>query len=354
MKRTMKKLIAVLMAALMLASLCSLSAFAKSSDAAAGTGKVKTYKVVTSFGDSVAAGVSTSTYEAAHKTKEAKTNYFVRVPGTYVDRVATAVRAKKVYPMAQPGMRSEELRMLLTDDYNGDGHETYVTTALNGFTTPGGKYKGKDPVKDYKKLRALYQKSVREADLITLGIGFNDVWFSILAAAVELNETGKVSKTPELTLFKNAEKLGSMGKALEQAENALNTVMKITPYIPIITEAGIEAKARYFVNYRAIVERIYSLNPDVTLVAIGYHDALVPGKQFDVTNILNYLVVLQPSFEAMNAYTMVRPTLYGTYYYVDMHGTETVMNSTKTWDPHPTDAGHRFMAKRILEVLPKA
>lgn len=354
MKRTMKKLIAVLLAALMLASIGSLPAFAKTRSAAAGTGKVKTYNVVTSFGDSVAAGVSTSTYEAAHKTKEAKTNYFVRVPGTYIDRVATAVKAKKVYPMAQPGMRSEELRMLLTDTYNGDGHEAYVTNALNGFTTPGGKYKGKDPVKDYQKLRTLYQKSVKEADLITLGIGFNDVWFSILAAAVELTESGKVSKMPELSLFKKAEQLGSMGKALKQAEAALNTVLQIAPYIPVITEAGIEAKARYFVNYRAIVERIYSLNPDVTLVAIGYHDALLPGDQFDASNFLDYLAILQPSFEAMNAYTMVRPTLYGTYYYVDMHGTETVMNSSKTWDPHPTDAGHKYMAKRILEVLPKA
>ena len=82
MKRTMKKLIAVLLAALMLASLGSVSAFAKTKSAAAGRGKVKTYNVVTSFGDSVAAGVSTSTYKAAHETKEAKTNYFIRVPGT--------------------------------------------------------------------------------------------------------------------------------------------------------------------------------------------------------------------------------------------------------------------------------
>ncbi|MBQ1370011.1 MAG: hypothetical protein IIY38_02665 [Clostridia bacterium] len=353
MKRTMKKLIAVLLAALMLASLGSVSAFAKTKSAAAGRGKVKTYNVVTSFGDSVAAGVSTSTYKAAHETKEAKTNYFIRVPGTYVDRVAKKVKAKKVYPLAQPGMRSEELRMLLCDDYKGDGHEAYVTNALNGYTSPGGKYKGKDPVGDYKKLRSLYQTAVKEADLITVGIGFNDVWFSILAAAVELSETGKVSDTPELTLFKKAEQLGSMGKALKQAEDALNTVMKITPYIPVITEAGIEAKARYFVNYRAIIERIYSLNPDVTIVSIGYHDALIPGE-FDATNFLHYFAIFQPSFEAMNAYTMVRPTLYGTYYYVDMHGTKTVMNSSKTWDPHPTDAGHKYMAQQILKALPKA
>ena len=56
----------------------------------------------------------------------------------------------------------------------------------------------------------------------------------------------------------------------------------------------------------------------------------------------------------MNLYTMVRPTLYGTYYYVDMHGTETVLNSSDTWDPHPTDAGHKYMAQQILKVLPKA
>ena len=353
MKRTIRKLTAILMALLMLASLGSVSAFAKS----AGTAKAKdykTYKTYVSFGDSVAAGVSTSTYEAAHKTKEAKTNYFVRVPGTYVDRVAKKVHTKKLYPLAQPGMRSEELRMLLCDDYSGDGHEAYVTNALNGFTSTGGKYTGKDPVKDYQKLRGLYQKAVKEADLITVGIGFNDDWFSILAAAVELSENGKVSKTPELTLFKKAEQLGSMGKVLKQAENALNTVMKIAPYIPVITEAGIEAKARYFVNYRAIIERIYALNPDVTVVAIGYHDALLPGEQFDASNFLDYFAIFQPSFEAMNLYTMVRPTAYGTYYYVDMHGTETVMNSSKTWDPHPTDAGHKYMAQQILKVLPKA
>ena len=37
----------------------------------------------------------------------------------------------------------------------------------------GGKYTGKNPVKDYQKLRGLYQKAVKEADLITVGIGFN-------------------------------------------------------------------------------------------------------------------------------------------------------------------------------------
>lgn len=352
MKHGMRKVVAVLLAMLMLVSLGGISAFAKSAGTAKGT-KYKTYKTFVSFGDSVAAGVSTSTYKAAHETKEAKTNYFVRVPGTYVDRVAKKVNTKKLYPLAQPGMRSEELRLLLNDCYNGDGHEAYVTNALNGFTSPGGKYTGKDPVKDYKKLRTLYQSAVKEADLITIGIGFNDVWFSILAAATELTESGKVSKTPELTLFKNAEKLGSMGKAIKQAEDALNTVMKIPSYIPVITEAGIEAKARYFVNYRAIIERIYSLNPDVTVVTIGYHDALIPGE-FDPTNFMHYFAIFQPSFEAMNAYTRVRPTPYGTYYYVDMHGTETVLNSTETWDPHPTDAGHKYMAKQILKALPKA
>ena len=335
MKRTIRKTVAVLLVMLMLVSVAGVSAFAKSAGAAKGK-DYKTYKTYVSFGDSVAAGVSTSTYKAAHETKEAKKNYFVRVPGTYADRVAKKVHTKKLYPLAQPGMRSEELRMLLTDDYNGDGHEAYVTNALNGFTATGGKYTGKNPVKDYQKLRGLYQKAVKEADLITVGIGFNDVWFSILAAAVELSENGKVSKTPELTLFKKAEQLGSMGKALK------------------ITEAGIEAKARYFVNYRAIIERIYALNPDVTVVAIGYHDALLPGEQFDASNFLDYFAIFQPSFEAMNLYTMVRPTLYGTYYYVDMHGTETVLNSSDTWDPHPTDAGHKYMAQQILKVLPKA
>ena len=345
MNHRLKKITATLLAVVMLLSLSCVSAFAK-------TAKVKTYDTVVSFGDSVAAAVSTDAYTKAHATKEAKTNYFVTVPGSYVEIVSRGVKAKKVYPLAQPGMRSEELRLLLCNDYNGDRVEDYVCNALMGYVTPGKKYKGKDPVKDYKTLRGKYQKAVKDADLVMIGIGFNDVWFSILAAAAELSETGTVSDMPELTLFKNAKKLGSMGAALAKAEEALNTVLQIAPYVPVIVEAGVEAKARYFVNYRAIIERIYELNPDVTIVAVGYFEALIPGK-FDATNIMDYLAVLQPSFEAMNLYTSVRPTPYGKYIYVDTHGTETILGTGEKWDPHPTEAGHKHIAKQILNALPR-
>ena len=342
MSRQWKKITAVLLAVVMLLSLSCVSAFAKA-------GKVKTYDTVVSFGDSVAAAVSTDAYTKAHASKAGQKSYFINVPGSYVDIVSKKVKAKKLYPYAQPGMRSEELRMLLCNDYPGDGHEAYVTNSLDA---PGKKYTGTDPIGDYLTLRKPYQKAVKEADLVMVGIGFNDVWFSILAAAMELSETGKVSDMPELTLFKNAKKLGSLGAALQKAEEALNTVLQIAPYVPIMTEAGLEAKARYFVNYRAIIERIYALNPDVTIVAVGYFEALIPGS-FDPTNIMNYLAVLQPSFEAMNLYTSVRPTPYGKYIYVDTHGTETILATGEKWDPHPTEAGHKHMAKRIIQALPK-
>ncbi len=347
MRHPVRKTIAAFLALLMLLSLSGVAAFAKSGQT------VKTYKTYTSFGDSVAAAVSTTAYKKAHATKDAKTNYFVRVPGSYADRVGKAVKAKKVYPLAQPGMRSTELRMLLSNDFNGDFHEKYIANALIGYTNPSKKYKGDDPVGEYLKLRGKYQKAVKEADLITVGIGFNDVWFALLAAAVEFSETGIVSDMPELTLFKEAEKLGSLGAALQKAEETLNTLLKLGPLAPAITEAGFEAKARYFVNYRAIIERIYELNPDVTIVAVGYFEALVPGK-FDATNILDYLVIFQPSFEAMNLYTSVRPTPYGKYIYVDTHGTETILGSSDTWDPHPTMKGHKHIAEQIINALPNA
>ena len=81
MKRTIRKTVAVLLVMLMLVSVAGVSAFAKSAGAAKGK-DYKTYKTYVSFGDSVAAGVSTSTYKAAHETKEAKKNYFVRASST--------------------------------------------------------------------------------------------------------------------------------------------------------------------------------------------------------------------------------------------------------------------------------
>lgn len=348
MKTTMRKIVAVLLAMLMLVSVGSVAAFAKTTGSS-----VKRYNTVVSFGDSVASGVSMSNFAEAHKTAEAKKTFFVRVPGSYVDIVANKVKAKKLYPLSQPGMRSEELRMLLCNDYQGDRYEDFVANMLIGMLSPGGKYKGKTPLKDYKKFRKQYQNAVKEADLVLISIGFNDMWLSILAAAMELQESGKLSDNPLDTLFKEAEKLGSLGDAIKKAEEAMNTVLGIAALVPVLLEAATEASARYYINQRAIIERIYQLNPDVTICAVGYHEAMIPGE-FDPSNFMHYLAVTQIDFEIRNLMLMVRPTLYGTYYYADTHGTETVLSSTDTWDPHPTDKGQKNMAKKILKALPKA
>ena len=115
MKHPFRRVLALLLAAVLLVPLFALTASAATYD------NVKCYNTVSSLGDSIATGFSMPDYD-----RQANGQFVigkVKVQGSYPAIVSKAVEAKKFYPLAQPGFRTTELRVCMDPTYDGD----YIT-----------------------------------------------------------------------------------------------------------------------------------------------------------------------------------------------------------------------------------
>ena len=307
MKRVTKKIISVVLAVMMMVSVLSVAS------SAATKKTVGTYKVYLDLGDSISTGFSLKGYNRAKHWSETK--------GSYPSYISDWVGAKKSYWYSQDGFRTSEIRQLLDTDYSGD----LMTDAELPKNTEN--YWNSTTLKKY---RSAYRKAVKKADIITLNIGFNDIWYPIIYMAHTLGlEDGE---TDYAQLIKNYALLGVEA-----------------------TQAMYQELAEFYVNYAAIVNTIYELNPDVTLVTLSTYNPTA-GWSLPAENGVPFGKATTPIYVAMNAYKKMFENTYDNYYYVDVDDVEvrtaTFPGLGNGFDPHPTEAGHKWMAKQILKVLP--
>lgn len=301
MKQNFKRIISILLAVLVVASM-SVSAFAanllgqKGDPVSLNPYTGPSYNNYLLMGDSVAEGFGLPGFDRSKR--------FTRVEGSYGAYVADAVKAKTYLPYAQDGFRSAEFRMLVDDSYNGDElTDTQIPEATDGYA---------DSAK-LKAERPQYQQAVRDANLITIDVGFNDLWLPLVYASNKL--TAAIDYP----------------KALLTWEQTFEE------------------------NYGALVQKIFELNPNVTVVLVGSYN---PCKHWSFPAYTPVYVgkLLDVFFNQMNDYKKSVAEKYGSKcHYADVSDVETVTEYNDAimvgFDPHPTADGHRYMANQILATL---
>ena len=322
MKKFMKKSLAIFLALMLLSgSMICLAAAEK---------EYYDYKSYVLLGDSIASGWS---------DVEDIESRFVRVPGSYGDLVAKDLGVKEYYPMACIGFRTVEMRYILEEGFEGDKYLYYSI--------------------DKEKMDTVHApamiKAITNADLITLNIGGND-WGSFLGWHV-FDELDKAES-------ENEEFLASLEKYLTEASFiSFDTVVEIASYcnaipelVQVLPKALDEGLTNYFVNWNYMIEDIYALNPDATLLVIGMFDNSLQDPEsphvstdggVDTTNVLGSLG--QTIIDIANIPMIEGAKKYG-YTFVDTTG-------TLCEEHHPSrteNGGHRFIADKILEALPDA
>jgi len=252
MKHPFRRVLALLLAAVLLVPLFALTASAATYD------NVKCYNTVSSLGDSIATGFSMPDYD-----RQANGQYVigkVKVEGSYPAIVSKAVEAKKFYPLAQPGFRTTELRVCMDPTYDGD----YITEKWIRELSHAPSY----TVPNLKAQRSEYAEDIRSSDLVLLDIGFNDTWLPVLGALMDLfdEKPSSASSDPTVTLAQT--------EAQGETDDTLSTIaFKLANgprYAAQIYNAfaGILTTSDFQENYDAIVKRIYQLNPNATVVAV--------------------------------------------------------------------------------------
>ncbi len=206
----------------------------------------------------------------------------------------------------------------------------------------------------------MYIQAVEEADLITVNIGSNDILGNPLGQAMrEMYNTDGVDKAILDAIKAELQKTGDFGTALLKLIGYAESIGQGTKLLVSLAYYMNIAYQQFTENWDAIVKNIYRLNPDVTLVAVGMHNAFA-NTSLTVGSVIKTGKLLQPIMDKMNAWMQTGSACAGQYIYCDVPDVECgelAFTQDDFWTAylpavHPTAAGHRYIADRILSVLP--
>ena len=243
-----------------------------------------------------------------------------------------------------------------------------------------GVYSGFKP-DDVKDLFDNAQQWVTDSDIIIVEIGANDVMTTVIENL--FNPTGYFGtyksklRTEETykAMMDLAMKTGDLGvvvaKALELAKKAGELPLMMTA----MTKALLEGTMMFYTNYGKVIQRIYALNKDATVIAVGTFNPLNGVKISNKLPILEASMLMEPNIRMMNTYikTLAPYALSSRYDYRYVDDTKITLsgidqytlmvlltspnlpyfNATKTGPIHPNEDGHRYLADQILAAINK-
>ena len=365
MSKTMKKVLAVVLALLMLSSTAVVSFAAVELNADAVAAHYDQYKNYVLLGDSAASGYRDEMSDNdKHNNDLYMDSTYCRYEGSYSDVLADAIIAdKSMTALAAPGFRTIEMRYMLEDDYAATCTDPYLfhpshlyvyddqtCTCHNEKMLPGSEH-----------FRDLFKKSIAEADLITLGIGGNDwgayltwVLADLIEAEAPSDKYVEVAADIAEIIAKGNLDMSTVEQLLELA-HLIGCLPNLLMKVPQELNYGLTT---FYNNWNIMIEDIYALNPDVTLMVIGMSDNGVKGKYYDYNGVEGGPITDALVGETAGAMKTITDFILGVgngpmiegarkygYTYVDTAGTTYV-------DSHPDADGHVHIANKIIEALP--
>lgn len=310
-------------------------------------GQFKNYVLL---GDSVASGyrdVMCDEDDAYNKAYQETT--YCRVPGSYADILTKAIiEDNTMTPFAAPGFRTIEIRYMLEDDFDEADEYMFHPAQLDVVDDAGS-----------EEYRAAYKQAVAEADLITLGVGGND-WGAyigwVIADIFEKENVADeyIAKVQEIVA--NGTLDMAMIEDLVEVAHIAGALPELVAALPSALSYGL---GNFYENWDIMIQDIYDLNPDVTLMVIGMSDNSVKGKYFGYNGEEGEPISTDAVTQSEVVKTIVdfimtvgnTPMIEGEekfgYIYVDTEGTTYV-------ESHPDADGHIYIANKIIEALPSA
>ena len=245
------------------------------------------------------------------------------------------------------------------DDLNDQlkvGQRGRCDNYLEGFTSSDDS-RINDPNSGYIDVSS-YKEAVETADLISINLGSNDVFSYAFAVVLQNDDNISVPGFKEAAELLN--KTGDIGAALAKLIETAETVGVAATLVEMFVSALFKSLDQFVENYKALVEAIYKINPNADIVAISCynplsHFHLAEGSNFNLDAIVTpFLLKMNDAIESFATGEHADH-----YFYVDVNGTD--IHDMNLTDPlfqsyfmfkvHPTIAGHKFIADKVLAAL---
>ena len=297
-----------------------------------------------------------------------------------IDKEDFSNKCDNFHKMCFSGLRTSELlRFLYGRDSTWDKKmkddwisEEYMAGEYSGFTP--------DDVAWLYDEDNGPQRWIKDSKYVIVEIGANDVMTTVIENLFKPQGyygTYKSKLRTEETykaMTDLAMRTGDPGvvvtKALELAQKAGELPLMMTA----MTKALLEGTMMFYTNYGKVIKRIYELNPEATVLAVGTFNPL-EGVKISDNLPLQAKLLMDPNIRMMNAYikTLAPYALSRKYdyRYVDDYGISLAgidqytllglltspniseFNATKTGPIHPNEEGHAYLASQILKAIDK-
>lgn len=229
-----------------------------------------------------------------------------------------------------------------------DAHETF-NYGVSGHTSTD--------LLSRVKSNKLVRESLATADIITITIGSNDIYYEIIAdiAAIlgcDASWEGVMSKANQLqTKFNNA---GWFSKILLGAQ-MINIVTKVRKVLYDANNIS-QSASKFKTNLKNILSQVKSLAPNASIYVanlynpyLGTNPIMIGSyKVFDIDEVIGL-------WEA--SYNKTIKEIVGSSRVVDINSVIKSQSqllcdtNNNSWDPHPTAAGYRDIANAFLKVM---
>lgn len=203
-------------------------------------------------------------------------------PAQVADAIAFASgKEVELTQLAIRFMRAEEVRMLLDDTYYGDDYTAWRFYDENGngwFAQVEGK--GANSCEEaLGNLRGAYKGAIAEADVISVDVGQNNFGTYTVRNIQNILSSGAYWKAPDFSQIMESgmqekyHEFKGMAMAMLCANMGLDDP-EMEEKLEMIAEVLTYAALGYIQNFDIVMEKIFELNPDATVVVVGIQNAL--------------------------------------------------------------------------------
>lgn len=344
MKKSTKRLTAILVLLAMIATLVPVSVLAK-------TQKNKHYDTYTVIGDSIASAYGL-TEDGNYKSPEAfQFRHGKVVDGSYVDLVSKAIGAKHVYNEAREGYTAAWVTRMISPEFDAycSQPEHYLDRFFSELCVALPKMS--DPL-DIEEQKKTIVDHIKKSDCITINLGSNDTGlYGIMAPLFKLQYyTYGMAAQPAATAVKNQ-------------FNAIKTPDQFWKMVGGIKDLDTEYEEgfqRFETWYDFLIKRIRELNPKADIYVLGMTNCFRDDDPQDNALRKQLADKNDNSVRRFREYATKKSAYRNEITYVNVYDTESLNADEFGSIPylsfflthvHPTYAGHEYMAKQILTAM---